>query len=108
MTNRLLFYYYEFMQVDTRQPSTVLLSAEAFPNPFNHNLNISFTASNQSPISIGLYDANGRIVRRLPLATYPSGMVTLSLNASSYPVGRYFLRLRNNQSTKIIPVDCLK
>jgi len=85
-----------------------LMNISAFPNPFNNNLNISFSSLRIAPVSIRLVDMTGRAIMQTTHITTRNGSGLVSLNATSLPSGNYFLFFRNNQYTRIIPVYCVK
>jgi hypothetical protein len=49
---------------DTK-PLPETFSISAYPNPFNSAVTISFSGAGNAPISIGIYDINGRIVKSI-------------------------------------------
>jgi len=85
-----------------------LLSVEAFPNPFNNNLNVSFSSPSISPVSITLLDVTGRNVLETRRTTSLSGSGIIAMNATSLPSGNYYLLIRTDQYTRAISVYCVK
>jgi hypothetical protein len=66
------------------------------PNPFRDATTISFSVLPDdagSRVSVDVYDAFGRHVRRLTDAVYPEGEHSLRFDASGLPEGVYFCRL---------------
>ena len=72
-----------------------------YPNPFNPKTTIRFELAEAGPVSLGIYDANGRAVRILHQGEMPEGVHAASwngLDAMGRPVasGVYFARLRTS------------
>lgn len=64
-----------------------------YPNPFNPVTQIKFSITNQSKVSIYIYDILGRQVVNLVNRELPSGSYTIDWNASNYSSGIYFYKI---------------
>lgn len=51
--------------VDLEEELQQVISLNAYPNPFTDQLNIEFELPTTQPISIELYDVNGKLIKRL-------------------------------------------
>lgn len=73
-----------------------------YPNPFNPVTNIDFGLPETSDISLIIYDAAGREVKRVNYDALNAGLYSYSWNASQYASGIYFCTLvaENFRETK--------
>jgi hypothetical protein len=89
----------------------------AWPNPFTDRSTIRYSIGNEigrsgAPVTLGLYDVAGRVVRMLAEGTRPAGEVQLSWDGRDQggaivPPGVYFLLLdagSETRSTKLVRV----
>lgn len=74
-------------------PATFSLE-QNYPNPFNPFTTISFSLSELSFVSIKIYDLLGREIATVENSILPSGTHKKTWNASSYPSGIYFYRMK--------------
>ena len=65
--------------------------SQAYPNPFNPNINIPFEISKPSHVSIDIYDLNGNKMTELVNGVYSSGFYSIIWDASGYASGNYFI-----------------
>ncbi|MBT7617608.1 MAG: T9SS type A sorting domain-containing protein [Calditrichaeota bacterium] len=72
-------------------PSNFVL-ATPFPNPFNSQVNLSFTLHKSDNIRIEVYDMVGRKVSTLTNTTYTVGEHNISWNAKGVPSGIYIIQ----------------
>ena len=94
---------------DIGKPKQNLL-LQNYPNPFNPETWIPYQLSEDSPISVSIYDTNGRLVRTLPLGFQSAGFYNSperaaywdGRNATGEPVasGIYFYQLTTPLSSK--------
>jgi len=63
------------------------------PNPVRRTTTIRFHVGESSPVSLVLYDIQGRPVRRLLDASVPEGDHEIHVDARDLPAGVYFYRL---------------
>ncbi len=83
----------------SENPSEFELS-QNYPNPFNNCTNIDYYVPKSSRISITVYDASGKEVRKLVNSEYKeSGRYTIMFNAGDLTSGVYFYRF---ESTKLV------
>ena len=83
---------------------------QPFPNPFNPKTTVRFELPEAGFVTLGVYDASGRMVRSLLAADMPAGPHALSWNgrdALGRPVasGAYFVNLRGGgvqQSRRVV------
>ncbi|NQU05382.1 MAG: T9SS type A sorting domain-containing protein, partial [Calditrichaeota bacterium] len=66
---------------------------EPYPNPFNSQTMISYTAKSDGLVTIGLYDITGRLVRQLSSGKIVAGSHRLQVNAEDLATGQYIVRL---------------
>lgn len=68
-----------------------------YPNPFQSTLNIAFTASMTSDVSVALYNALGRMV----LFQKEQARQVIPLNVEHLPTGVYYYVIKTNQGRSI-------
>jgi len=82
-----------------------LFSLNAFPNPFDNDLDIEFSLASESDIELAAYDLNGRKLVTIINTSLPAGKQSLNWNASGLEAGIYYMQLRTSEggvSTKMI------
>jgi len=70
------------------------LDLGCYPNPFNAATTISYTLTEESLVSLEVYDILGRKIANLINCNQPAGEQTVVWNATDQPSGMYFARLR--------------
>jgi len=83
------------------------------PNPFNPSTTIAFSLGAQGPVRLEVFDARGRLVRRLTDDVYPSGrheIVWDGTDDAGAPVasGVYFARLQADRDSDVNKMMLLK
>jgi hypothetical protein len=81
-----------------KRPFAKRLNAQAKPNPLNPNTELSFTMPSDGPVRVGVYDMQGRLVKRLMDDFRTAGQLTVTWNGTNeggqrVPSGVYFLRI---------------
>jgi len=77
---------------------------ELAPNPFRTRARLAFSTAQAGPVSVRIFDVNGRLVRRLLDGALPAGPHTLALDGrgddgASLHSGVYFYRVRSSEGT---------
>jgi len=80
----------------------------AYPNPFNPFTNIRFYISIPGPVSIGIFDSNGRFVTELLNKSLSSGYRELQWDGSSRASGVYFVKLGSGSYSQVQKIILLK
>ncbi len=75
--------------------------ANNFPNPFNPVTTISYNLPQATYVSISVYDRLGRQVQVLVDQNQDSGQHSVDFNASEYPSGIYFYRIKTPEKTEV-------
>ena len=76
----------------TQLPKTLpVLFLTNYPNPFTSRTSLCFTLVNEGPISLIIYDINGKIVRDFPRTYYNSGTSFIEWDR------------HDNQGNKVLP-----
>jgi hypothetical protein len=70
-----------------------------YPNPFNPTTNIGFRVSSFGFVSLKVFDVLGREVAILVNEVRPAGTYTVRWDASLFPSGVYFYRLRSGDAS---------
>jgi hypothetical protein len=71
------------------------------PNPFNPVTTITYTLPSSTNVSITVYDRLGRQVEVLIDQNQDSGEHSIEFNASKYPSGIYFYRIKTPEKTEV-------
>jgi subtilisin family serine protease len=81
------------MELASQVPSETSLE-QNYPNPFNPRTTIVFSLSEESDVTLDVFDAAGRLVATLLDASKGVGRHTVDFDASRLSSGVYFYRLR--------------
>ncbi len=101
----------EYGKVTGLPPRTMLTAI--YPNPFNHQMKISYQISESSRVGLKVYDASGRLVRSLADGTHKPGYYTV-LWDSKDDVGRavsagvYFVQFETGDYKRVEKAVLLK
>ena len=84
-------------------PNAVFL-AQNFPNPFNPSTTIRFGLNETQPVTLDIFDVNGRLVKRLVNENRNAGTYTITWNGRNTKgvpaaTGLYFYRLETGSET---------
>jgi hypothetical protein len=71
-----------------------------YPNPFSSHTTIQFTTAGGHTL-LEVYDATGRLLRKLAETDYVAGTYAIDFNASGLPPGVYYARLQNGASSQV-------
>ncbi len=71
-------------------PTSYDLSVEAYPNPFNDTVKISFEIPQSGEVKMSIYNIQGQLLEELTNKTFIPGTYTTSWNADGYSTGIYF------------------
>ncbi|MGI9175691.1 MAG: T9SS type A sorting domain-containing protein [Rhodothermales bacterium] len=74
-------------------PAESTFGLENYPNPFNPSTEIQFTLPEASPVTLVVYDIQGREVARLLEGQQEAGSHAVTFNAANLPTGTYIYRL---------------
>jgi len=74
-------------------------SVKAYPNPFDSKVNISMALTQQSHVTVDIFDVTGRRVVSLADKELGAGTHTFTWNAVSMEPGLYFYRVRTAEKT---------
>ncbi|MBS1552890.1 MAG: T9SS type A sorting domain-containing protein [Bacteroidetes bacterium] len=75
--------------------------ANNFPNPFNPITTISYNLPQATYVTISVYDRLGRQVQILVDQNQDSGQHSVDFNASEFPSGIYFYRIKTPEKTEV-------
>ena len=70
-----------------------------YPNPFRESTQIAFTLSTGGPVSLKVYDLQGRVITTLVDTVQPSGRYSLPFESASLSNGLYFYTLKSAHQT---------
>ncbi|NQU06080.1 MAG: T9SS type A sorting domain-containing protein [Calditrichaeota bacterium] len=80
----------------------------AYPNPFNSNLNIDFFNPVSSPITVVLYDIDGRELIKEDEQWYNIGRHSFALDGRSLPSGSYFVSLKSDKFVRYQRIELVR
>ena len=78
---------------DDFTPHPASLSLSSYPNPFNARATLSFTLPEPSPVTLELFDVQGRLAATVANAHYPAGQHAVHVEGFSLASGVYLARL---------------
>jgi hypothetical protein len=87
-------------------PSSLILSVS--PNPFNSRTVLDYFVPSPSPVTLVIYDAQGRACCRLIQAYQPRGTYTFGFDASGWGAGSYFGILETNAGQQAVVLNLVK
>ena len=79
-----------------------------YPNPFNHSTLLTVTLTTPERVRIELYDACGRLLRRLVEANLPAGEHQVVVDGADLSSGIYFCTLESTADRQICPITLIK
>ena len=79
--------------IDVTLPSKTSLS-KAYPNPFNPITNINYELSQESYVVIDVFNISGQLIENLLNGNKKSGNYDIQWDASLYPSGMYFVKMK--------------
>jgi len=85
-----------------------VLLAFAYPNPFNSTLNIDFFNPLSSPVTIILYDINGREIMKRDKQRFNTGRHSVTFDGRSLPSGSYFVSLKSDKFVRYQKVELVR
>lgn len=89
----------------TEAPAPTIVILSAYPNPVQDRLTLLYALENSGALNIELFDATGRLVRRLrDEAAIGAGLYSAEVSLAGLPGGTYYLRLRSGGQTATLPV----
>ena len=91
-----------------QQPARSFSLAQNFPNPFRGQTTITYELDKPGPISLHVYDLQGRMVSELAQGTQPAGTHSVSFDANRLPAGTYVYRLTAGRSVETRKMVVLK
>jgi hypothetical protein len=81
------------------QEHTNTLSFTAYPNPASDQVNLRYTLSNSSAVTINVYDVTGQLVMSENKGQLSAGSQTTSLSLSGLPAGAYQVQIMTAEGT---------
>ncbi|HEY3296533.1 MAG TPA: T9SS type A sorting domain-containing protein [bacterium] len=79
-----------------------------YPNPFNPSTRIAFDLSEQSHITLNVFDVSGRTVATLASGVFDAGAHEVNFDGTGLPSGVYFAQLVGAQQPQLIKMVLLK
>jgi hypothetical protein len=77
----------------------VVPTLSAFPNPFNHSLEIGFQLPKAGAAEVCVYNIRGQKLQSIEQRDFSKGNHKLSLDAGDLSAGVYLLRLKTAQGS---------
>ena len=115
------FYYYRLKQIDNDgtvclteaqmleviAPRTYALK-QNFPNPFNPSTEIVYQLKESGKVTLKVYNILGREIKTLVNTYQEAGTHRLTFDATGFPSGVYFYRIRVNDFDNVRKMAILK
>ena len=73
-------------------------SLKAFPNPFNSEINIGFVLPEEARTEVSIFDANGRLVKRVAQEVLPAGSHRFAWDSGQVPSGNYTVMIKTDNA----------
>ena len=94
--------------VDTPETPNEIGIVSAYPNPFNSNTTLTYNLVEESDISIGLFDLNGRMILELKNGSEKSGLHSLTIDGATMASGVYIIQLQTGLTTSKQKITLLR
>lgn len=96
-------------KINAEIPTNTTVDFSVYPNPFSTKSSISINVSESTAVSVGLYNQEGRLIRRLLSNEYlESGNYQLGLNGEKLVEGMYYIALITKSSQLVKKVIAQK
>lgn len=92
--------------IGTTAPPTILVDP-AYPNPFNDYTTIKINVPVGVYFNAQVINQSGRLVQSVSEGI-GEGVSIVTIHASNYPAGNYFLKLSTSQQSRLVPLIYLK
>ncbi len=73
---------------------------QAYPNPFRQHTTVVYTMQQPDPVSLSLYDLQGRLVKSIDEGVRHAGTHEILIDASDLPAGTYLYELQTPTTRK--------
>ena len=93
---------------DVNAPPEMFGIVDAFPNPFNSTMSITYNLLEESRVSIALFDLAGRQIKDLTASIAQAGQHTISLEGAGLSSGVYVIQLQANGQVSKSKVTLVK
>lgn len=90
------------------EPPDTYQLLDVHPNPFNESTTITFQVKRPGNVTLTLYNTLGQEIQTLVEDTVRAGEHTVSVNASNFASGSYFLRLSSPDGEATRKIVCVK
>jgi hypothetical protein len=84
------------------------LKLKTYPNPFDHVLNIEYSISETTRVSIKIYDTSGRLIQLLADDIQKPDNYSIKWYSSAMPGGMYIIKLQAGQRQQIKKVNLIR
>lgn len=88
---------FRYVDIDTKNQTTPLFSI--FPNPIREDLNIQIELNQKQQVIIKAYNSNGQQIAVIHNSYLSSGLHTIKWDATTLPVGVYFIEAKVGKQT---------
>ena len=93
------------LEVPAKSSSELVVNA--YPNPFNPEINFSFETPRSGRVTMKLFDIGGRLVATIKDETMSAGQHYVSFNAGALPSGQYVYSLSHSGTKRVSGVVIL-
>ena len=108
----LYLYTYVGVEDEVSLPKTLVLR-QNYPNPFNPSTTLSFGVPQTGPVTLAIYDVQGRLVNQLTQGDLSAGYYNLEWNGqnsqgSLVATGIYFARIKAGSTDQVVKMLLVK
>jgi len=97
-----------YIEVEKDMLPSEFAITNAYPNPFNPEIKISYYLPNESDVSVDVYNINGQLVQNIHSAFNQSGSAEVVWNAREHSSGVYFVAVKSLQGTLTQKITLIK
>jgi hypothetical protein len=84
------------------------LNLKTYPNPFDHVLNIEYSISETTHVTLNIYDTSGRIIQQIVDEVQKPDNYSVKWNPSSIPGGMYIIKMQAGNRQQINKVTLIR
>ena len=81
-----------------KESAAVISSIDAFPNPVNDKINLTFEVRKVTTVNVELIDLTGRVIAVISDENLPVGKTIKSFDTKAYSEGNYFIKVSTDES----------
>lgn len=88
--------------------NTAEVTVSMFPNPAQNTVNLNYNVVKMGPVSLEVYDLNGKLIEKKSLGIRMNGQYISQLDVAGYTAGSYLVTLRTAGGVKTLNLSVVK